>query len=319
MNAKRFLVTGASGFIGACLTRALLTAGKEVHVLLRRDPKPWRLVDVLPQCHVHRADLLETGALEHVVDQARFSVVYHLATAGPASAYGDGEHALRTNLLGTWHLIHACIKSGCELFVNMGTSSEYGTKRSPMSEGDLLEPNSVYAVSKAAQTLLCQHLANYEGRPIVTLRPFSVYGPYEEPSRLIPRLLMAGMTDSTIDMAKPSLAHDFVYVGDLMRLLLDIDRLHAMTGKVVNIGTGTQVALSALVDAASEVCGREIKARWGAFSAREWDSDMWVADTSRFRQLFGNFQFTPLKRGLEQSRDWLREHRKRYTTHARSR
>src|SRR6185503_9394768 len=94
-----------------------------------------------------------------------------------------------TDVIGTLNLLEASEAAGVLLFVNAGSSSEYGYRTDPMRETDRVEPASVYAVAKAAQT----HLANLFGRrgamAVVTFRLFSVFGPWEDPARLFPTLL----------------------------------------------------------------------------------------------------------------------------------
>ena len=92
-----------------------------------------------------------------------------------------------------------------------------------MRETDILEPDSYYAVTKSAQTLLCSHVARQEKKPIVTIRPFSVYGPYEEPKRFVPTLMNALFSNKKMNLVSPTTARDFVYVDDIV-----------FSGKMVN-------------------------------------------------------------------------------------
>src|SRR5438067_1312136 len=98
---ERVLVTGASGFLGACLTRALVADGHEVHVLLREQTAPWRLADLAGRLHAHHADLRDAEAMRRVVRAARPEVVYHLATHGVYPSQQDRAAILTTNVLGT--------------------------------------------------------------------------------------------------------------------------------------------------------------------------------------------------------------------------
>ena len=102
-----------------------------------------------------------------------------------------------------------------------------------MRETDLLEPNSYYAVAKGAQTLLCQHVAKAEQRPITTFRLFSVYGPFEEPSRLIPTLVRLCLEGRNLTLVDPETARDFVYIDDVVDAYLRIDKLAGLCGEVM--------------------------------------------------------------------------------------
>jgi nucleoside-diphosphate-sugar epimerase len=154
------------------------------------------------------------------------------------------QRILDVNVLGLWNLLDACNEVGYELFVNTGSSSEYGKKQYAMRETDQLAPDSFYAVAKAAQSLLCQHCSNSSDRPIVTFRLFSVYGPYEEPGRLFPNIMRAVIEGHSLNMVTPDTARDFIYVEDVVRAYLMIDKLKQLRGEVLNVGTGVQTSLS---------------------------------------------------------------------------
>src|SRR5688500_7874751 len=122
------LVTGSSGFVGACVVHELVRRGQQVHVLLRGGSRPWRLAGLLPQLTVHRADLTDAAATRAVVRAARPRAVLHLAAYGAYESQADARAILQTNILGTYNLLEASADEGVEVFVNTGSSSEYGFK-----------------------------------------------------------------------------------------------------------------------------------------------------------------------------------------------
>jgi nucleoside-diphosphate-sugar epimerase len=153
------LVTGASGFVGACVAHELVRRRHTVHVLLRDPARAWRLAPVWDDLHVHRGDLIDADATRSVLRAVRPRVVLHLATHGAYEKQADARAILQINVLGTYNLLEAAAEAGAALFVSTGSSSEYGFKAEPMCETDRLEPNSFYAVAKAAQTHLCSLFA----------------------------------------------------------------------------------------------------------------------------------------------------------------
>lgn len=313
MTKRAFLVTGAGGFIGANLCRRLVTAGEEVHVLVKPTTRMSRLDDIKDRFHTHHADLCDAQQVDRVINEIRPSVIYHLATRGAYPTQTDGEGILLINVFGTWNLINACRRHGFELFVNTGSSSEYGRKPFAMRETDVLEPDSYYAVAKCAQSLLARHCSMLSELPIITLRLFSVYGPYEEPSRLMPRLMMAALFDEEIEMVDPHTARDFVYVDDVVDVYLDIDHLKSLPGEILNVGSGVQRSLAEVVETTESVLGRKIAAlRWGKMPPRVWDTTVWLADVSKLRHLTGRYPATTLREGIEKSLTWFREHSEQY-------
>ena len=199
---KRVLLTGAAGFVGAVLARRLLREGHQIHVLLKSSSNTWR-IDGLEDLRRHEVDLRDEERLRALAETVRPEVIFHLAAHGAYSYQTDPDGIIQTNFLGTWNLLKATARVDYEVFVNAGSSSEYGFKDFAMRETDLLEPNSYYAVAKCAQTLVCQHFAHAERRPVNTLRLFSAFGPYEEPTRLIPTIVTRCLGNQPLDLVSP--------------------------------------------------------------------------------------------------------------------
>jgi nucleoside-diphosphate-sugar epimerase len=241
------------------------------------------------------------------VRAARPELVYHIAAHGSYPSQTDAGAILKSNVLGTQNLLAATAGVDYEAFVNAGSSSEYGFKDSAMRESDRLEPNSYYAVAKAAQTLLCQYVARAQKRPINTLRLFSVYGPYEEPSRLIPTLVRRCLEGTDLTLASPGTARDFIYVDDVVDAFLAVDRLSQLCGEILNIGSGTQTTLGEVVDLVVRLTRADVRRQWNALPARVWDTDTWVADRSRSKQLLGWQPATALAKGLARTITWMQE------------
>ena len=307
----RFLVTGAAGFVGARLCRALAERGEDVHALVGAETRTWRLDDE-KRIVRHPADLRDAAAVRGVIEAVRPTVVYNLATHGAYPHQTDARRVIDTNVIGLTNLLEACETIDYRLFVHTGSSSEYGRKSAPMRENDLLEPESVYGVSKAAQSLLCRQWAARHGRPIVVFRLFSVYGPFEEPTRLIPRLLGAALDDAPLDMASPRTSRDFVYIDDVVAALSGVERLAALSGAILNLGTGVQTNLAEVVQTLELIAGKLLAVRWEAMASRPWDTDVWVADTTALRSALGWTPPTRFREGLAQSLDWMRDHRRFY-------
>ncbi|MDE2589458.1 MAG: NAD-dependent epimerase/dehydratase family protein, partial [Patescibacteria group bacterium] len=179
------LITGASGFVGSNLTRELLQSNAEITIFIRKQSNLWRLQDILPRLDVNVVDMGDIESLKRIVKKIEPDIVYHLATYGGYPFQQDLETIILNNILYSVNLMHALENSSLERFVNIGSSSEYGVKSKPMLESDITEPVIPYAIAKVAQTLFSKYFFNQYKLPTVTLRLFSVYGPYEEAGRLI--------------------------------------------------------------------------------------------------------------------------------------
>ena len=215
MSARRTLLTGAAGFVGAGLAHRLLAEGHSVHVLLRPGSDTWRLQDIQTEVSVHEADLGDEDAVRGAVEAAAPDWIFHLAAHGAYSWETDSRRILHSNALGTLNLAESCLRRGFEAFVHAGSSSEYGLKDHAPSEQEAPEPNSIYAVTKVTATLLCRHLAAQNGQHICSLRLYSVYGPWEDPRRLMPTLVAHGMRGELPPLVAPDTARDFVHLEDV--------------------------------------------------------------------------------------------------------
>ena len=305
---QRYLITGGTGFIGANIVRNLLSEKKEVHLFARPEAKFWRLNDVQQKIHVHLSDLSNSEELHSQIKRIKPSIIIHLATNGAYSSQSDGTKIIHTNIVGTWNLLQAIEHISLDLFINTGSSSEYGYKSFAMRETDSLEPSSYYAVTKAAQSMLCDFFSKQQNKSIVTIRPFSVYGPYEEPGRLIPNLCRALFTQSHIDLVQPTTARDFVHVDDMVAAFRLAERLNQPRGDIFNIGTGVQTTMKDLIETMEQATKRKLSYNWGAMQARKWDTDTWVADISKARKLLNWMPQYTLSEGLLQTWRWYKQH-----------
>jgi len=305
-HAKRVIVTGASGFIGANLTRRLLRDGHDVHLLLRPAEHRWRLEAVMPHVAIHEVAVEQREFLEMVVREIDPDWVFHLAAYGCYSSQRDIRRIVETNFTGTVNLVEACIKTGFEAFVNAGSSSEYGYKSHAPLESELPEPNSHYAATKAAATLYCQFAANHYQRRLTTLRFYSIFGPWEEPTRLMPTLLLAGLRGELPPLVSPTTAHDFVYVDDAVEaLLLAAETVHDQPGAVFNVGTGIQTTMRDLVETVRRQLGVSASPVWGSMPNRQWDTDVWFSDCSAVEACLGWKPSYALEDGLRAFVAWL--------------
>jgi nucleoside-diphosphate-sugar epimerase len=303
---QRFLVTGATGFVGASLVRKLAGIGCEVHALVREGADLWRLRGIEQKVHLHTGDLTAAERLRDLVLAIQPSVVYHLAVHGAYPDQTNADQIILTDIFGTWNLLKACAEVDYKVFVNTGSSSEYGAKLYAMRETDLPEPNSYYAVAKCAQTLVCQHMARADRRPVNTLRLFSVYGPYEAPSRLIPTVIRRCLEGKDLEMVSPDTARDFIHVDDVLEAYLQLGQLSLQCGETFNIGTGVQSTLRDVVNAVLRATGAKVKVRWGSMAARIWDTDTWVADPSKVRRVLKWAPKIGLAEGIERTTVWFR-------------
>ena len=305
----RTLVTGAAGFVGANLASRLARDGHEVHVVCRPAGDRARLTGI-GELILHEVELTTPGSASTLVRDLSPEWIFHLAAHGAYSWQTDSQQICEANLMSTIELVNAAEREGVRAFVHTGSSSEYGFKDHPPDEHERPEPNSTYAVAKAAATMYCAHRAHAVGLPAVTLRLYSVYGALEHSRRLIFALIDRGLEGRLPPLVAPDTARDFVYVGDVCGALVRAaERAGAAAGEIYNVGSGRQTTLRELVACLREILPIAEEPDWGAYPQRSWDTNVWYASTTRIARDLEWSATTDLQDGLRQTIAWMRESR----------
>lgn len=305
----RVFITGIAGFVGAGLARALLKDGMEVHGLVRPSSDLWRLNEIKEDLHLHSGDLLDKESVYQALKESKPDVLFHLGVYGAYHVHQkDKEKILHTTVLSTLTLLEAAKEHGVRMIINTGSSSEYGTKNHPMREDDLIEPNSYYAVGKASQTLLCQQFAREEKIPIITLRLFSVYGPFEESIRFIPTLITKALANEDVPLADPNTARDFTYLDDVTTAFKIAAKKPELSGEIFNIGTGVQRTLGEAFDTTISLSNSKSKPLVGTYAPRDFDTVKWVADMTKAHTQLGFTAKDTLESGLRKTIEWQKQH-----------
>ncbi|HTL71241.1 MAG TPA: NAD-dependent epimerase/dehydratase family protein [Candidatus Eisenbacteria bacterium] len=306
-DGRPVVVTGAGGFIGANLCRHFLSRGVPVVAADHRASGNWRLEPLKGLRRVH-ADLSSRRDVRRLVRAARPSVVVNCAAFGAYSKQSDPDKIYAVNFDGVRYLLEELRGlEGLRAFIQAGSSSEYGLNCTAPSERSATEPDSHYAVSKTAATGLVQYFGKRLGMPAWSFRIYSVYGPMEEISRLIPTLLLAAKKGALPPLVSPTISRDYMHVDDLASAVdCLIRRAPRLTkGEVYNIGTGRMTDMRALVAAARRLFRVKEKPRWGSMADRAWDNPRWFADPRKARRDLGWRPRVSLERGLVSTLRWM--------------
>ncbi len=303
----KVLVTGATGFVGACLTRRLVEIGYDVHVFTRKESNKWRIADLSRRVTNHEVDLRDASSVEKIVGLIGPQIIYHLASYGGFTFQQDRSTIIESNLMGTVNLLCACEMVGFDYFVSTGSSSEYGIKSRPMKEDDNLEPVGDYGVSKAAAALFCQSEAIAKGLPVATLRLFSPYGRWDDPNRLISYVIKSLLRGERPRLASPRSVRDYVYIDDVLELYLNVIKKRSSVRGIYNVGSGEQHSIGEVVSIITEIIGNGLAPVWGAIENRRLESEDWVADINKVKTQLDWKPSISLRDGLERTVLWFKE------------
>ena len=301
------LVAGACGFIGAYLCRHFAERGASVLAVDGPSGIDWRIRDV-PGIRRVKLDLSSWPDVKDVMAREQPAIVINCAAYGAYSSQTDAERIYRVNL----HAVRYLLEAARELphlraFIQAGSSSEYGLNCSAPSEDSPTRPDSDYAASKIGATAVTQFYALKHGLPAWVFRLYSVYGPLEDFSRLMPRLLLEARHRRLPPLVNPAISRDFVFVDDVCRAVESlVERGPSLRpGEIYNIGTGVRTTLGDLVSVVRSTFDVPSEPQWGSMPDRAWDHPDWYADPRKAKRDFGWSASVSLRDGLLATMRWL--------------
>ena len=317
MDDSPILLTGAAGFIGAHMMRALQARGERVVGLdnyndyyeprLKRD----RVTTLCPQADIRVMDVSDGAALAALFDDVRPRRVIHLAAqAGVRYSLENPQAYVQSNLVGFGHVLELCRHSGVDHLVYASSSSVYGDSATPPFSEDqrIDQPRSLYAATKAANELMAHSYAHLYGLRASGLRFFTVYGPWGRPDMaplLFSRAALAGRPIEVFNGGR--MRRDFTHISDIVAGVLgalDAAADAASPHRVYNLGNHTPVELEHFIAVIENAAGRTVEKIYRPLQPGDMVETM--ADTSRARAAFGFEPTTPIELGLPPVVEWCR-------------
>jgi nucleoside-diphosphate-sugar epimerase/glycosyltransferase involved in cell wall biosynthesis len=297
------LVLGGSGFVGANLFRTLLDVRDDTFGTTTRLPS-WRLEDV-PRNNVRVVDLLVDSNLDQLLDEIRPQTIFNCIAYGAYSFETESQLIYQTNFNFTSRLLPRLEARRIAFYGHAGSSSEYGDNSAGPVEDSPTQPNSDYAVSKVAAANLVHYFGKKKGLPCANLRLYSVYGPLEDSSRLIPSLIRHGTEGRYPELVSPEVSRDFVYVDDVSEAFID----SALTltprgyGDSFNVGSGRKTTIGEVAQLVGELFAIEGPPVF-SMPNRAWDLDDWFARVDKARDVLGWEPRTAFRDGFAKTARW---------------
>jgi polyisoprenyl-phosphate glycosyltransferase len=298
------LILGASGFIGANLMRALLEVRADVFGTASREPA-WRLAPFGAD-QVITVDLLARGNVAALLDRIQPATVFDCVAYGAYSFEQDVERMYQTNVVFKQELIEQLLQRGTHCYIHAGSSSEYGAGSAAPVESTAPAPNSHYAVTKSAAAGLVYFSGRHRGLRCANLRLYSVYGPLEDRSRLIPTLVAEAAEGRLPPFVEPDTSRDFIYIDDVTRAFLcaAIELRQDHYGSSFNIGSGRKTTIRDLGLLAKAQFHLDAEPEFSTMKARDWDVPDWYANPARAAETLGWRAEVSLDEGLARTARW---------------
>jgi nucleoside-diphosphate-sugar epimerase len=296
---RRVLLTGAGGFIGSHCIAPLRARGYDVIATYHaHSPAPVEGVQWL------KADLMDPGAIGLLVEQARASQLLHLAW------YVEPGKLIEAPVNLAWcgasiELLRRFHAAGGERVVMAGSCYEYDWRYGYCNEQLTPRcPDTLYGAAKLGLSEIMLGYCKSTGLSAGWGRMFFLYGPNENPRRLVPAVIQSLLKGEPAQTSHGRQVRDYCHVQDVADGLVAL--LDSSARGAYNIANGQPGSIVSIVQTLGDIIGRSELLRIGAIPARANDAFLVAADTAAAKRDFGWEARIPLREGLEATVDWWR-------------
>lgn len=247
----RVLVTGGAGFIGSDFVRLAARKGWKVTVVdkLTYAGDLERLKPIKDRLDFYNVDILDKDEMRKIFEKHKPEAVLHFASeTNIDKSVIEPSIFMETNIIGTIYLLELSKEFNVGKFVNITSYEEYGEiKEGEIDEESPLNPRSPYAVSKTSADMLGQVYWRALKLPVITLRLCSIYGPWQNPERLIPMSVLKALRNEQIPIyGKGEVIREWLYICDCVRAIF-LALENGKGGDVYNVGSGERFQVIEIV------------------------------------------------------------------------
>ena len=323
--SKKYLVTGAAGFIGYYLSKRLLKAGIEVIGVDNLNDyyditlKEARLNDLFTFSNFKfvKADIADKDAMFSLFEEEKFNVVINLAAqAGVRYSITNPDVYIQSNIIGFFNILEACRKYPVEHLLYASSSSVYGNQqKTPFSvDDDVSKPISLYAATKKSNELMAFTYSHLYKIPTTGLRFFTVYGPLGRPDMAYFGFTNKIVKGETIQVFNNGdLKRDFTYIDDIVtgiEKLIDFPPNGVVPAEVYNIGNNKPEDLLRFIQVLEECLFKEgiitEPAKKEFLPMQAGDVYQTFADVKPLEEKIGFKPQTSIEEGLSRFAKWYK-------------
>ncbi len=302
----RVLVTGAAGFIGSQVARALLRRDDQVLALVRPSADLMRLEEVTDRLTFLSADLTRPSEVARVLEKQRPEACVHLAWYAVPGRYLHATPENLSSVLATTELVGLLGGLGCRRFVGAGTCIELDARVGYLTASTPPVPRSVYAAAKHAAHVLSEQLCRSLEMTFAWLRVFYQFGPFEDERRLVPYVIQSLLRSEQVRLTSCDLVRDYLHSQDVGEAFASV--LHSDASGAINLGSGEPVTVKRIVQTLGDIAGRRDLLTFGARPDLPDEPRFLCADPTDLRATGWQPRFD-LEGGLEDTFRWWRERR----------
>ena len=245
MNFKNnILIVGGTGFIGYHLAKKSLKKGWQVTSISLKPPKKIRY---LPQVKYIHCDITKKKSLKRNI-RGSFSYVVNL---GGHVVHSDKKKTFASHYTGCKNLTEIFLKKMPIAFVQMGSSMEYGSSKSPQKENAKCNTKfikSTYGKAKLLSSIYLINLFKKKKFPSTILRLYLAYGPKQDMNRFLPIVIKGCIKNKKFPCSRGNQLRDFVHVDDVVDAILKSLTNKNARGQIINIGSGKPRKIRSIIE-----------------------------------------------------------------------
>ena len=265
-NKKKILIVGGTGFIGYHLAKKSLKKGWQVTSISSRHPKKIRF---LKKVKYIQSDITNKKLLTKNI-KGTFDYVVNL---GGYVDHSNKKKTFKSHYEGCQNLAQIFLKKKISSFIQIGSSLEYGTSKSPQRENikcNLKSVRSVYGKAKLLSSKYVINLFKKKNFPSTVIRFYLVYGPKQDINRFIPTIINGCLKNKKFPTSDGSQLRDFLYIDDAIRAIIMCLENKKSRGQILNIGTGKPKLIKKVIQMVKKV-SKGGKPQYGMFKLRKFD------------------------------------------------
>ena len=311
---KKILVTGAGGFIGSHLVEKLTEEGFEVKAFVRYNSKNnWGWLEKSPvknEIEVITGDIRDYDSVYIATNDCE--AVFHLAALiGIPYSYVSPLAYIKTNIEGTYNVLHAAKERDLNNIIVTSTSETYGTaQRVPIDEEHPLVGQSPYSASKIAADQIALSYHKSFGLPVKIVRPFNTYGPRQSARAIIPTIITQILNgNKELELGNTEPTRDLTYVRDTINGFTEIFKCEKLIGSVTNIGMNEEISVRNLASTIADLIGVKVKIKEDKQRVRPEKSEVerLRCDNNRIMKFTSWRPQNNLTKGLSETISWIKE------------
>ncbi|MBN1384061.1 MAG: NAD-dependent epimerase/dehydratase family protein [Elusimicrobia bacterium] len=315
IKGKKIFLTGGYGFIGSALCERLVKDNKLI-IFDNERRNALKYTNLLSNKNITAVtgDILDKSSFSETIHKHKPDIVIHLAAmAGVSDYFRHPKKTMEVNMIGTYNVLESVKDLKLEKFLNFSTSEVYGPfifrakENEPTTQGEVKMSRWTYSVSKLAAEHLCFAYQKQYNLPLVSVRPFNIYGPGQVGEGAIKIFAPLAMKNKEISVTGDgNQIRAWCYIDDMADAVIMILENNNVIGEVFNIGNprGT-ITILGLVEKIINLTGSSSKIKF--IPHPNEDIVLRVPDIKKAEKLLGFRPKVDFDEGLARTIEWYKK------------